>query len=812
MIVSHDWLRSFAPHDMSAREIGELLSDHAVTLDGLESLRQDIAPIVVGLVVDAARHPDSDHLSITKVDDGSGTLLDVVCGAPNVAVGVKYPFARSGTTMPDGLKIEKRKIRGQTSNGMLCSARELKLSTDHDGILALTTDAAPGTPILQVLGDIGDSQLNVDVLPNRPDLLSHRGIARELSALLHVPMTTGDLLQSEYDVVARVPMVHGDVTATADGVHVSIDDLVSCPRYTAIVIRGVTVGPSPDWLRVRLEAAGSRSINNVVDATNYALLGLGQPVHAFDLATLTDHAIVVRPTLEGESIVTLDGVTRNLPAGTTTICDGARPVALAGVMGGRDSEVTDSTTDILLEAANFDAGFVRRVRRAIGLATDASYRYERTIDDASTPDAALHCAALIARVAGGSVTTRIDVGQPPAKAADVTLRPSRVTKLLGDPVAATEIVSILESLGCVVHQINADALRVTPPTWRQDLLQEVDLIDEVVRVRGFDTVSDELRPFRPGTVPDHPMHLAELRLREFLVGRGLYEARPMPFTKDDQSGARVQNPLADDEPFLRASILDSLARRAEYNLNRMEGDVRLFEVGHVFLPSGGRLPIEEVHVGALLLGKRRPAHFTDPDPACFDAWDAKALAESLARVAFQGRAITVVPANAGFLWRVFANGNDIGSVRRVAIDKPVWAADAFGVELSLGVMPSADVAPLGQHAHVAASVATPAVPHVVYRAIPTLPAAAFDLALLLPTGVSAADVEEVLRRDGGDLLESLQVFDEYRGDRLPAGVRSVGWRLQFRHPERTLRDKELEGRRSKLVSALQRELGVSVRG
>ena len=812
MIVSHDWLRSFAPHDKSAREIGELLNDHTVTFDGLESLRSDIAPIVVGLVVEAARHPDSDHLSITKVDDGSGTLLDVVCGAPNVAAGVKYPFARSGTTMPDGLKIEKRKIRGQTSNGMLCSARELNLSTDHDGILALTTDAPPGTPILQVLGDVGDSRLNLDVLPNRPDLLSHRGIARELSALLQVPITLGDLHQSEHDAVARIPMVHGDVAATADGVRVSIEDPASCPRYTAIVIRGVTVGPSPDWLRERLEAAGSRSINNVVDATNYALLGLGQPVHAFDLAKLTDHAIVVRPTRDGEFIVTLDGVERKLPVGTTAICDGARPVALAGVMGGRDSEVTPGTTDILLEAANFDARFVRRVRRAIGLATDASYRYERTIDAASTPDAALLCAALIVRLSGGTVTARIDVGEPPKKPADVTLRPSRVTKLLGDPVAPTEIVRIVESLGCVVQLIDADTLRVTPPTWRQDLLLEVDLIDEVVRFRGFDTVSDELRPFRPGTVPDHPLHLAELRVRDFLVGRGLYEARPMPFTKDNRSGARVQNPLADDEPFLRASILDTLARRAEYNLNRMEGDVRLFEVGHVFLPSGDRLPLEEVHVGALLLGKRLPAHFTDPDPAPFDAWDAKALAESLANVAFPGQVIAAVPENADLLWRVLANGIDVGSVRRVPVDKPVWAADVFGVELSLGVMPSADVAPAGRHAHVSAMERPPVVPHVVYRTIPTMPAAAFDLALVLPNGVSAADVESVLRRDGGEMLESLQVFDEYRGDRLPAGVRSVGWRLQFRHPERTLRDKELEGRRSKLVSALQRELGVSVRG
>ncbi len=809
MIVSHAWLRSFVPHDKSAREIGALLNDHSVTLDGLESLRGDIAAIVVGLVVEQAKHPDSDHLSITKVDDGSGTLLDVVCGAPNVTAGVKYPFARTGTTMPDGLLIAKRKIRGQTSNGMLCSARELKLSTEHDGILALSTDAAPGTPILQVLGEVGDSQLNLDVLPNRPDLLSHRGMAREVSAILGVPLTRGDLAADALPVIA---VTHGDTEASVDGVTIRVEDGASCPRYQGLVIRGVAVGPSPDWLRERLEAAGSRSINNVVDATNYALLGLGQPVHAFDLAKLAAHTIVVRPTREGESIVTLDGTARPVPTGTTVICDGSAPTALAGIMGGRDSEVTDTTTDILLEVANFDARFVRRVRRALNLITDASYRYERGIDEAASPDVALQCAALITRVAGGTVTAHLDVGRvPPARTA-VALRASRVARLLGDPVPVAEIVRILSDLGCAVEQLDADRLLVLPPSWRQDLLLEVDLIEEVVRMRGFETVSDELRAFRPGTVPDHPMHLTELRVRELLVGRGLYETRPMPFTKDDASGARLKNPLAEDEPYLRASILDTLARRAEYNLNRMEGDVRLFEVGHVFLPSRDRLPLEQVRVGALLMGKRRPSHFTEIEPPAFDAWDAKSLAAALAAEAFPGSAIVLAPSETDALWRVLVDGEDVGLVQRIRMDAPVWASEAFGVELTLGVMPSADVAPAGQHAHVAAAARMPTVPHVVYRTIPTQPAASFDLALVLPSSVRAADVEVVLRREGGELLESVQVFDEYRGDRLASGMRSVAWRLQFRHPERTLRDKELEGRRSKLVSALQRELGVSVRG
>lgn len=811
MIASHAWLRAFAPHDKSAHEIGELLNDHSVTLDGLTSRRSDIAPIVVGLVVERAPHPDSDHLSITKVDDGSGTLLDVVCGAPNVTAGVKYPFARSGTTMPDGLLIAKRKIRGQVSNGMLCSARELKLGVEHDGILPLATDAAPGTPILEVLADVGDSQLELDVLPNRPDLLSHRGMARELGALLGVPLTWGDLDTAARDAVAAVPVARGDTSASHDGVTVRIEDTASCPRYTGIVIRGVAVGPSPDWLRERLEAAGSRSISNVVDATNYVLLGLGQPVHAFDLAKLDSHSIVVRPTREGESLVTLDGTQRSIPAGTTVICDGARPVALAGVMGGRDSEVTDGTTDILLEVANFDARFVRRVRRAVNLITDASYRYERGIDDGGSAEIALHAAALITLVAGGTVTANIAVGASVPARPSVTLRVARVARLLGDPVPADECARILRALGCVVDAESEGVLRVVPPSWRHDLGLEVDLIEEVVRMRGFDTVSDELRAFRPGTVPDHPLHLVERRVREHLVGQGLYETRPMPFTRDASSGVRVQNPLADDEPYLRSTLLDTLSRRAEYNLNRMEGDVRLFEVGHAFRQTGDRLPLEEVRVAALVMGRRRPPHFTEAEPAPYDAWDIKALARSLAAVAFPGEAVSVEPAHGDALWTVQVGERQAGTASRLPLDKPVWASDAFGVELVLGVMPSADVAPAGQHAPVAAP--RPAAPaHIVYRGIPVMPAAAFDLALLLASGVSAAAVESVIRRESGELLESVQVFDEYRGDRLPAGLRSVAWRLQFRHPERTLRDKELEGRRARLVSVLQRELGVTVRG
>ena len=679
MIVSHEWIKQFVAHERSAQEVGEALSRHCVTLDSIEALGAHLSAFVVAQVVEAGRHPNSDHLWVTKVDDGSGTLLDVVCGAPNVVAGHKYPFARSGTVMPGGLKIEKRKIRGETSNGMLCSARELGLGDEHNGILTLDTEAAPGTPLLDVLA-LADARLDLDVLPNRPDLLSHLGVAREVSAITGVPLgaVPAELSAPPSSLAAKtgVAAVQGEHAA------VRVEDARACPRYVAVIIKGVSVGPSPAWLTQRLEAIGARSISNIVDATNYVLHGFGQPVHAFDLATLAERHIVVRATRADERIVTLDGTDRPLATDTVCICDAAEPVALAGIMGGQRSEVTASTTDVLLEVAVFEPRFVRAVRKAVGLNTDASYRYERGIDAGNTQHVARLAAALITQVAGGEVVEVLDVGTAPVARAAVALRPARLARLLGMAVPVTEITRHLEALGCMVTG-DGDTLAVQPPTWRHDLLLEVDLIEEVARLVGFDALPDELRPFRPGSAPDHPLHLASRRVRDVLVAAGLAEARPMPFTATgDEASPRVRNPLAEDEPFLRASILDTLARRAEYNLSRMQGNLRLFEIGNVFLPRAARLPLEELRVGALLMGTRRPAHFTEPAPPAFDAWDAKALAESAARAAFPGRAVRMVAVEGTPAWQVEVDGRGtVGTVQAVTLDRPAWATEAWGVEL-----------------------------------------------------------------------------------------------------------------------------------
>lgn len=355
-------------------------------------------------------------------------------------------------------------------------------------------------------------------------------------------------------------------------------------------------------------------------------------------------------------------------------------------------------------------------------------------------------------------------------------------------------------------------LSVVAPSWRHDLAFEVDLIEEVARLIGFDALPNDLRASRPGSAPDHPLHVAGRRVRDVLVGLGMAETRPMPFTSTgDDRTPRVRNPLAEDEPYLRASLLDTLARRAEYNLSRMQGNIRLFEVGNAFVASNTRLPREEMRVGALVMGARRPAHFTEPQPPAYDVWDAKAIAEAMVSSAFPGATLTMESGTGHVVWTLEVAGRGrVGQVERLVLDRPVWATDAFGVELTLGVLSSADVAKPGAHAH--ANAITPStVDAIRVRALPVTPAAEFDLALVVPDGVAAASVESCLRATAGELLERVVLFDEFRGSGVSAGTRSLAWRLTFRHPERTLREKEIEGRRARLLETLDKELGIRPR-
>jgi phenylalanyl-tRNA synthetase beta chain len=805
--ASYEWLRAFVPLDATPAQLRDLITLHTATVDELVSLRTDLAPIVVGKVVEAGHHPDSDHLWVTKVDAGGGELLEVVCGAPNVTVGSLYPFAPVGTTMPNGMKLDRRKIRGIVSNGMLCSARELGLGEDHQGILELKTSAAPGTPFLSVM-PVGDTRLVIDVGANRADLQSHIGLARELAAISGKKWQLPELPGLPAAVPAAKTTSGKGTTAEFT---VSVDENTRTRRYMGAIIKGVKIAPSPEWLVRRLDAVGVRAINNVVDATNYVLHELGQPIHAFDAAKLAGKTVVVRKAKPGEKLTTLDGTERALPADSVVIADGKQAQAVAGVMGGRDSEITNDSRDLFIEVASFDPKLTRAARKALGMSTDASYRFERGVDPDIGPVALDRVVRLIQSLAGGQlVGTPADVSTPKAARPEITLRSKRVVQILGIDVPLMKAAEYLERAGFEITARKPDALTVRVPSWRTDVVGEVDLVEEVARFHGYDKVPSEIRPFRPSSTFDDPQWTLSNRVRETMVGLGFLEIRPMPFVAgNDDTHVRVANPLAENEAHLRDSLLETLSKRAEFNLAQRNGDVRVFEIGSTFTRGKGAMPREQLRLGAVLMGRRRPAHFTEPQPPVFDEWDAKGVAEVAANVVANGPT-TFEAGDGHVLWQIRSDERVLGNVVRLALDAPIWAAPAFAIELVLGEVETEAPAARGKHTYIE----VPKGSHKVvskYRAIPTMPPAEFDLALLVPTGTTVADVERVIRESAGELLERLDLFDQYTGAGVDDAHRSLAWRLTFRHAERTLRDKEIEGRRNKILSALQQELHVRQR-
>jgi len=628
VIVSRRWLEDLLGRPLDTAELEERLHMLGAPVEGVVPLHQELRAVVVAQVLQAERHPNADRLSVCRVDAGGPDgPVEVVCGAPNVQAGKRYPFAAVGTVLPGGLTLERRKIRGVVSNGMLCSARELGLGDEHEGILELETTAEPGTPLLDVL-PLADDQLHIEVTANRPDLLGHKGVARDLAAVLGATVRLppfpgpgphegpapagGDAaLGGRREALVRSPGPRAGTQAVVDGVEVRLEDPEGAPRYMIAVIRGVTVGPSPAWLRDRLAAVDQRSINNVVDATNYILLELNQPMHAFDLAKLRGPAVVVRRAKSGEPITTLDGVPRTLTAEMTAICDAQRPTIVAGVMGSAESEVSETTTDLVLECAYFQPARIRRTRKALGLQSDSSYRYERGIDLQAMPDALRRAVELIVRVAGGAMREpALDLWPEPARPPTVFLRPERVTRLLGVTVARAEIEQLLARVGFVAAPKD-DRLAVQVPGWRPDVTRDVDLIEEIARLKGYDSFPDELGPYRLGTVPDAPLEQARARVRARCAGAGLLEARTMPLgPADGPDAVEVLNPMSAEERFLRARLLPGLVRRVEHNWAARNRDVRLFEVGTVFRRGngeGGRgnggLPEEWTSVAAVITGE-----------------------------------------------------------------------------------------------------------------------------------------------------------------------------------------------------------------
>ncbi|HSR41831.1 MAG TPA: phenylalanine--tRNA ligase subunit beta, partial [Longimicrobiales bacterium] len=697
--------------------------------------------------------------------------------------------------------IREAEIRGAESLGMLCSERELGLGRDHSGLLELDGDVEPGASFVEAFG-LDDVRFDVEVTPNRGDLLSHRGIARELApegdaGLRLPPIPGGPELEPSLIEHAR--------EVTAGGATIRIEEPDLCFRYLGAVIRGVRVGPSPAWLASRLRAAGARPINNVVDATNYVLLEMGQPLHAFDLERLRDHTIVVRRARPGEVITTLDGVDRSLSAEMLCICDARDPVAVAGVMGGEDSEVSGETTDVLLECALFEPTQVRATRQALDLSTDASYRFERGVDPTLMASALRRAAEVILATAGGELEEEVaDVRPRPWEGLHVPLRPARVRRLLGVGFEADELRGLLEPLGFGVEEGTEEALSGRIPGWRSyDVTREVDLIEEVARSHGYDRFPEELGPFRPGTVPDDPFFRLEDELRDHLVGRGYLEAQLPAFAPPDEGEVALLNPISADESHLRASLVPGLLRRVEHNLARGVRDVRLFEIGTCFFsgPDGPR-PREETRVAVVVTGRRRPPHWSRPDEPV-DLWDVKALlAELVERARIPEGAVTPgapdgapVEESRGFAVRD-GDGEVVGSGGRLppgAVDAPPWAGDVWALEVILPAEPGPAPVP-------------------AFEAPQAFPGVERDLALLVPREVPVERVREAIVGAGGGFLGAVEIFDLYEGEGIPPGTRSVAYRLHFASPERTLMDEDVDEATARVVRTLEEELGVERRG
>ncbi|MEK9500413.1 phenylalanine--tRNA ligase subunit beta [Gaopeijia maritima] len=800
MNVSLGWLRALAPGVESDPEaLSERLAALGFPVEGAVAHGALLGDIVVGRVVEAGQHPNADRLSLCKVDAGGDELLSVVCGAPNVRAGGIYPFIPVGGVLPGGMKIRKAKIRGERSFGMLCSAKELGLGADHSGILELRTDAPAGTPFLEVYGLRGDACLDVEVTANRGDLLSHVGIAREVAPEgvegISLPTVPGGGAP-EFEL--RSDAAEVDV----DGVTVSIREPELCGRFLGAVVRGVKVGPSPDWLQARLRSIGARPINNVVDATNYVLFELGQPTHAYDLSQLRGNAVITRLADEGESVRTLDEVDRTLTSSMLVIADAERVVDVAGIMGEDSSSVSEGTVDLFVECAHFEPRSIRTTKKALGIQSDAGYRFERFVDPAGQERALRRVLEIILATAGGTLHPVVaDVHPRPWVAPVIELRRARVGRLLGVDFDSGAIAALLRPLGFEVDEADGETLRVTVPGWRgYDVTREVDLIEEVARRYGFDRFPEVAGPHRSTTVPDHPLFGLEDALRDFLTGTGLFEAQTPAFVPESEGEVRLSNPLAQTEPVLRRDLVPSLLRRVEYNLARGVRDVRLFEIATSFRVRGaGEAPSEETRLAAVLTGRRAPEHWSGDDPA-IDLRDLQGLLDGVLRRARPGA--RPVPGEvegsrlrAGRGWVIVEGERTVGFAGLVDpahLDLPPWAGDVLAFELTLPDAPAPTPTP-------------------VARPLPAYPAAERDVALIVPRTVEASRLVEVARDAGGAELEAVEIVDLYEGERLPEGTRSIAYRFRFRSLERTLTDDEVERAFRSIVDRVEEEPGVHIR-
>jgi phenylalanyl-tRNA synthetase beta chain len=789
MRVPLSWLREFAPTELSADELVELMTPRGVLVEDVLRPWDGLDGVVVVRVLEVRDHPNSDKLCIARIQHGAGEI-ELVVGVRNMAAGDLVPWAPPGArvpVLPDPLGA--REIRGVVSNGMLCSPQELGISQDHGGILVLDDEGWDvGVDVKGALG-LDDAVLDIEIEPNRPDFLSVYGVAREIAAATGVALAEPDVRVAE------------SAQRAADAASVRVDAPEACPRYAARVIRGVSVGGTPLWAQARLTASGMRPISAVVDATNYAMLELGQPLHAFDMDGLAGPGIVVREANDGERLITLDDVERTLTRDDLLICDLERPVAIAGVMGGQTSEVSEDTTNVLLESAHFTRGGVLLTARRLDLHTEASHRFERGTDPEGTDAGAARCAALIAAWAGGEVLAGVAaVGEAPARR-QVAMRAGRASALLGYAVSTDDALAVFGTLG--MHAtVEDDTVEVEVPGYRVDIEREVDLIEEVVRIQGYGRVGSHLpRAAHAGGLPD--AYALARRAKDALVRAGLREIRPAPFASDedlalsgDRDAVPVANPLRAEEGYLRTRLTPGLLHAVARNQALGVRSAGLFEVGTVFRlgdPTDERRKIAFALAGGVGEGwasEKRP----------FDVLDARGVLEAL--MDDLGVASWSLGDPLGGAFHPGRSAFVLVDGERAGIIAELHPRAAAGFEIEGRVA----ICELEFEALRAAGAK-----EFVFREVPRFPPVRRDLAFVLPDDAPAGAVQAALEEAAGDLLGGAVLFDVFRGGSLPKGTKSLAFAVDFRAPDRTLTSEEAQPAVDRIVARLAEDFSAELR-
>lgn len=801
MKITLDWLKEFVDFDLSAQELADKFDLSGTAVEAITYLGANFENVVVGEVLKVSEHPNADRLQVCELDIG-GERVSIVCGAANVAAGQKVPVARPGATLPVGIEISATKIRGVASAGMICSETELGLADQSAGIMVLEGDPSVGEPVGALLG-FDDWLLELEITPNRPDCMGMIGMARETAALVGADLRRPQIAIDEYEESI-------DVKAA---VEIAAPDL--CPRYSARYVDRVTIGPSPLWMARRLESVGIRSINNVVDVTNYVLMETGQPLHAFDYRLLHRGEITVRRAASGEKLETIDHVVRELSEDDLIIADGDRAIALAGVMGGVHSEISDETTEVLIESANFQAPNIRKSSRGLGLISDSSLRFERGVDINGTVYAADRAAQLMADTAGGRIWAGvIDCYPNPRKPTPIEVRPKRVHAVLGIDTDPAKFTSIFESLGLdVTTSSEPDGpLRVEVPTFRVDLEREIDLIEEIARLYGLNNIAKHILPSSSEERGLDPKQLLVRDLRSLMVAAGLTEVINYSFIGQNEldrlalpanhpwvAAPRIANPLSEDQALMRTSLVPSLLRTVSHNYNRGREDLSIFEIGNVFR-NDGQVPQQTLKIGGALTGRVRLGAWGEPAGAEADFYNVKGLMElvchklALEDCRFQAAQHNVLSPGQG---AELVCGTDVIGI--LGTLHPT-IQENYGLRQPVYIF-EADLEQIFERTRAERK----------FSEIPRFPAVIIDLALIVDDNVSWGDLEHLVKQTGAPLLKQVRLFDLYRGEGVPAGKKSLAFNLTFQAPDRTLTDDEVGHVQKRILKRAERELSAQLR-